>query len=68
MDLLYGDAVMKSAGEITTTIPLNQGGTNHAENPLETNPTLLYGILIGVLVVLIGIMAFRKVKKKNKQK
>ena len=38
---------------------------NQAENPLETNPALIYGILIGVLVVCAVVMFIRHRKKKK---
>jgi hypothetical protein len=52
-----------NAIEEITTVP----HTNHAENPLETNSALQYGILIGVLVVLVVILGFRKYKEKKKK-
>ena len=56
---------MKAIEGISSTIPLNEGGTNHAENPLETNLVLQYGILIGVVVILIGVLVARKIGKKK---
>ncbi|MCH5202955.1 MAG: LPXTG cell wall anchor domain-containing protein [Oscillospiraceae bacterium] len=44
----------------TETVP----HTNHAENPLETNPVLLYSIMIALLVIL-GVALYIR-KKKNK--
>ena len=64
-EFILADAEMKAIEEISSTIPLNQGGTNHAENPLETNMVLHYGILIGVVVILIAILIARKIGKKK---
>jgi hypothetical protein len=50
--------------EEITTVP----HTNHAENQMETNPVLQYGVLIGVLVVLVAILAVRKYKEKKNKK
>ena len=63
-EFILADAQMKAIEEISSTIPLNEGGTNHAENPLETNLFLQYGILIGVVVILIGVLVARKIGKK----
>lgn len=54
---------MRAIEEITT-VP----HTNHAENPLETNPVLLYSILIGLLVVLCGILFLRKRREDRNDK
>lgn len=64
--LAYSES-MNAVEEFTSTVPIVQKGTNHAENPLETNMTLQYGILIGVLVVLVSILVYRKVKNKKKK-
>ena len=65
-DFILADAEMKAIEEISSTIPLNQGGTNHAENPLENNLVLQYGILIGVLVILVGVLISRKIGRRKK--
>ena len=64
-EFILADAQMKAIEGISSTIPLNEGGTNHAENPLETNLVLQYGILIGVVVILIGVLVARKIGKKK---
>lgn len=64
-EFILADAEMKAIEEISSTIPLNQGGTNHAENPLETNMVLQYGILFGVVVILIAILIARKIGNKK---
>ena len=66
-NLLANSESMNAVEEFTSTVPIVQKGTNHAENPLETNMTLQYGILIGVLVVLVSILVYRKVKNKKKK-
>ena len=66
-NLLANTESMEAVEEFTSTVPIVQKGTNHAENPLETNIALQYGILIGVLIVLVSILIFRKVKRKNKR-
>ena len=65
-EFILADAEMKAIEEISSTIPLNQGGTNHAENPLENNLVLQYGILIGVLVILVGVLISRKIGRRKK--
>lgn len=65
-EFILADAEMKAIEEISSTIPLNQEGTNHAENLLETNMVLQYGILIGVVVILIAILIARKIGNKKK--
>ncbi|MGN0476404.1 MAG: hypothetical protein ACI4HM_03600 [Ruminococcus sp.] len=65
-EFILADAEMKAVEEFSSTIPLNQGGTNHAENPLETNMVLQYGILIGVAIILVGVLVARKIGKKKK--
>ncbi len=44
-NLLANSESMNAVEEFTSTVPIVQKGTNHAENPLETNMTLQYGIL-----------------------
>lgn len=66
-NLLANSESMNAVEEFTSTVPIVQKGTNNAENPLETNMTLQYGILIGVLVVLVSILVYRKVKNKKKK-
>ncbi len=48
----------------TTEIPPH---VNHAENTLETNPYLLYGIMTALLVILIIALIYRK-KRDGKDK
>ena len=64
--LILAKEEMKAIEGISSTIPLNQGGTNHAENPLENNVVLQYGILIGVLVILVGVLISRKIGRRKK--
>lgn len=64
MELLLAEEHMDAVEEFSTA--LHEGeAVNHAENPLETNPYLLYGILIGILVVCVAVLAIRKKKKKR---
>ena len=42
-NLLANSESMNAVEEFTSTVPIVQKGTNHAENPLETNMTLQYG-------------------------
>lgn len=63
-NLLANTETMEAVEEITSTVPIVRQGNNHADNPLETNLTLQYGIMIGILVVLVAALIFRKKGRK----
>lgn len=63
-NLLANTETMDAVEEITSTVPIVRQGNNHADNPLETNMTLQYGIMIALLIVLISALIFRKKRRK----
>lgn len=63
-NLLANTETMDAVEEITSTVSIVRQGNNHADNPLETNMTLQYGILIAILIVLISALIFRKKRRK----
>ncbi len=64
MDIILAEEHMDAVEEFST-MAYEREAVNHAENPLETNPILLYSIMIGILIICIVVLAVRKRNRKK---